>query len=142
VEHANRAGIRMLLEPVRPQFAHLGFVHSLRDGISVARRSGVGLVVDVTHCWWEPNLAQTLHDNIDLVGTVQLADLPLDRPVLTRIAPGDGELPLARILQHLVAAGYSGPFELELIGASALEGGSEPALRRGLAHLEQLLSRT
>jgi sugar phosphate isomerase/epimerase len=140
VERGRRHGVRLLLEPLRTQFAHLGFVHSLRDGVGVARRVGTGLVVDVTHCWWEPQLAETLQDNSDLIGTVQVADLLLDRPVTTRVVPGDGELPLARMLGYLLSAGYRGPFELELIGSALLDGGSEVALRRGVAHLESLLS--
>lgn len=139
VERGRDHGVRVLLEPLRTQFAQFGFVHSLRDGVILARRADVGLVVDVTHCWWEPKLNETLSQNLDLIGTVQLADLQLDRPVTTRVVPGDGELPLARIICGLLEAGYSGPFELELVGAALLEGGSAAALARSMANLERLI---
>jgi sugar phosphate isomerase/epimerase len=136
---AAERGVRLLLEPVRPQFAYAGFVHSVRDALPLARRLGTGVVVDVTHCWWEPGLAGALRANVDLIGSVHVADLALDRPVVHRVVPGDGELPLARLLGLLVSAGYPGPFELELIGPAIDAEGAGAAATRGVSYVLALL---
>jgi sugar phosphate isomerase/epimerase len=132
------SGVRLLLEPVRPQFAYASFVHTFRDGVVLARRFGVGLVFDVTHCWWEPGLAELIAGAVDLIGTVHLADLALDRPVISRLVPGDGALPLAPILGLLQQSGYLGPYELELIGPAIDEEGPQGAVRRAITHLNSL----
>lgn len=136
-------GVRPLLEPVRPQFAFAGFVHAVRDGVLLARRvgRGLGLAVDVTHCWWEPGLARLLADNVDLVGTVHLADLRTDRPATSRVVPGDGHLPIGPFLAALDVAGYTGPLELELIGEAIDAEGTASAFARAVAHVEQLAER-
>src|SRR5207253_1154547 len=79
------SGMRFVLEPMRPQFAHLGFVHSLRDGVELARRFGIGLAFDTVHCWWEPGLGELLAANAGLVDSVQLGDLDFDGPLINRL---------------------------------------------------------
>ena len=136
---ASRArGVQLLLEPVRTQFAFAGFVHCLRDGLDIAEELDLGLMVDVTHCWWEPDLDGLLHRAAPRIRCVHLADLALDRPVLARLVPGDGHLPLAAILASLESAGYTGPLELELIGPAIDEEGPPAALARAIAHLTGL----
>ena len=125
----------LLLEPVRTHFAFAGFVHALRDGVELAEELELGLMVDVTHCWWEPGLDGLLHRAAPRIGCVHLADLALDAPVLARLVPGDGHLPLATILASLDDAGYAGPLELELIGPAIVEEGPPAALARAVAHL-------
>jgi sugar phosphate isomerase/epimerase len=139
IDAVDGSGVRLLLEPVRPQFAYASFVHSFRDGVVLARRFGTGLVFDVTHCWWEPGLADVIAGAVDLIGTVHLADLALDRPVISRLVPGDGALPLEPILALLHQHGYTGPYELELIGPAIDEEGAQDAVRRAIAHLNSLL---
>jgi sugar phosphate isomerase/epimerase len=137
---ARSDGVRLLLEPVRPQFAYAGFVHTFRDAVPVARRLGLGVVFDVTHCWWEPELDTLLRGHVDLIGAVHLADLALDGPVVHRLVPGDGELPLPRLVSLLLAAGYAGPFELELIGPAIDAEGYRGAAARGAAYTRALLA--
>lgn len=139
LDETRALGLRLLLEPVRPQFANLGFVHSLRDAVSVARTLGMGVVFDVAHCWWEPDLLATITGSAREIGLVQVADLAFDGPVLERVLPGDGALPLGDLLCALIRAGYSGCFELELIGSSLEAFGYKAAITRSLARLASIL---
>ena len=139
-ELARDQGVRILLEPVRTQFAFAGFVHSLRDGVELAASLDLGLVVDVTHCWWEPGLLALLDAVVDRVGAVHLADLQLDRPVVTRVVPGDGDLALEPFVAALVGAGYRGPFEIEVIGPAVEQEGAARALARSVAHVRALVA--
>jgi sugar phosphate isomerase/epimerase len=138
-EAARRVGVGIALEPTRPQFAHVAFVHSRGGGLAVARRLGLGLVPDSAHLWWEPGLADLLAEGVSMFATVQIADLDLTTPVLERVVPGDGGMALGALVDTLLGAGYPGPFELELIGRSIEDEGYEPALLRSLLHLDGLL---
>jgi len=139
VEAGRRYGVRVALEPTRPQFAHVALVHTLRDGLTVARRLGLGLVPDTAHLWWEPGLAGQLAAGVPLFAMVQVADLDLSGPVLERVVPGDGGSTLGALVGGLVDAGYAGPFELELIGQAIEDEGYPSALLRSLRHVDGLL---
>jgi sugar phosphate isomerase/epimerase len=53
--------------------------------------------------------------------------------------PGDGDVPLPRILDDLFRAGYGGPLELELVGPRIESEGYASAIRRGVAYLDHVL---
>jgi sugar phosphate isomerase/epimerase len=137
-ERADAAGVGLWLEPVRPQFAYAGFLHSLRDAVPVAAGLGLGLAVDVTHCWWEPAIDELLVEVAPNVGVAHLADLPLDGPAVARLVPGDGELPLRRFVDALAAGGFVGPYELEVIGPAIDAEGAHGALRRSVEYIRTL----
>jgi len=106
-----------------------------------ARRSGLGIALEPTtaHLWWEPGLAGLLAAGVSTYAMVQVADLDLSSPVLERVVPGDGDLALGARVGELLAAGYRGPFELELIGRAIEDEGYEASLLRSLRHLDGLL---
>ena len=56
-----------------------------------------------------------------------------------RLVPGDGDIPIARILGDLVDAGYDGFFELELIGDAIVAEGYDAAVPRAVDALDALL---
>ncbi len=56
-----------------------------------------------------------------------------------RLVPGDGDIPIGRILGELVDAGYTGSFELELIGDAIVAEGYDVAVPRAVAALDELL---
>jgi sugar phosphate isomerase/epimerase len=95
---AASAGIRLALEPTRPQFAHIGFVHTVRDALAVATELGLWLVPDTAHSWWEPDVAGLLAHAASRIAVLQVADLAFGAPVLERLVPGDGSIPLQRLL--------------------------------------------
>jgi len=137
---AAEAGIRVALEPTRPQFAHVGFVHTLRDGLALAEELGIWLVPDTAHTWWEPGLAGLLTRGAPHFAVMQVADLALDAPVLERLVPGDGGLPIGSMLAAAIEAGFGGPFELELIGSRIESEGYERAVERSLSWLTAVLA--
>ncbi len=138
-EEAAGRGVRLAVEPVRPQFAYAAFLHTLADGLALAEALDLDLVVDVTHCWWEPNLDRSLAAAAGRAATVHLADLRLDGPVIHRSVPGEGDLPLAAFVDRLLGAGYRGPFEIELTGPAADPEGT--ALVRAVDAVTALLDR-
>ena len=58
-----------------------------------------------------------------------------------RAVPGDGDIPIERILGQLLAAGYDGAFDLELIGPRIEAEGYASAIRRSVSALDAMLDR-
>ena len=56
-----------------------------------------------------------------------------------RLVPGDGDIPLERILGQVLAAGYEGRFDLELVGPAIEAEGYEVASLRAVAALGAML---
>jgi sugar phosphate isomerase/epimerase len=137
---AAAVGIRIALEPTRPQFAHVGFVHTLRDGVALASDLGLSLVPDTAHSWWEPGFTGLLSSGAPHFAVLQVADLAFTGPVLERLVPGDGALPIGSMLAAAVAGGFVGPFELEIIGSAIEREGYESAIARSLNYLTSLLA--
>jgi sugar phosphate isomerase/epimerase len=134
-------GVPMALEHSNPLRVDLGFLHTLRDAVDVARRLGLGVCVELNACWSERGLAATLRDAVDEIRLVQVSDTAvgiLSTP--NRLVPGDGDVPLARILADVLEAGYQGPFDLELIGPRIDEEGYEHACPRAISALDALLT--
>ncbi len=118
----------------------VGFVHTLRDAIALARRLDTGVCMELNACWAERALATTIRDDVDRIHLVQVSDFKVGTVASSqRLVPGDGDIPMARILGDLVAAGYSGFFELELIGDAIAAEGYDAAIPRAVAALDALL---
>lgn len=118
----------------------VGFVHSLRDVIDLARRLGIGVCMEINACWAERGLGVTIATDVDALRIVQVSDYAvgtLSTP--SRLVPGDGDIPIDRILGQLLAAGYGGVFDLELIGPKIDEEGYAAACRRAVAVLGERL---
>src|SRR6266487_4329133 len=77
---------------------------------------------------------------VDRLRLVQVSDFAvgtLSTP--NRLVPGDGDIPLERILGQVLAAGYEGAFDLELIGPRIEEEGYRSACRRSIDQLGDML---
>jgi sugar phosphate isomerase/epimerase len=138
---AEGRGMQVAIEQTLPVRVEIGFVHSLRDSVEVAHRTGLRVVMEANYCSGERDLASTIRAAAPVLGMVQLSDLvPPSTTIPDRAVPGDGVLPLASIIEMTLAAGYAGAFELETMGARIEEEGYESACRRGLAVLDELLT--
>jgi sugar phosphate isomerase/epimerase len=137
---ANELGVLLAVEPTNPLRGDVSFVYTVRDAIDLARAAGIGVVVDVYSCWYERGLAELVRKNIELITLVQICDYALGTfNTPNRVAPGDGDIPLARILGSLLDAGYEGAFDLEILGPRIESEGYEPAIRRSLDRTNQIL---
>ena len=129
-----------LLEHTNQLRHDVGFVHSLRDAVDLARPVEVGVVVEVNVCWMERGLALTLAEAADLIGLVQVSDtMPGTHCTPDRAVPGDGIIPLGRVLGEVLATGYDGAFDLEMIGPRIEAEGYERAVPRAVSSLRNLL---
>jgi sugar phosphate isomerase/epimerase len=138
---ASSRAVTLALENTSALRADLSFVHTLRDAIDLSRMIGCGVCMEVQSCWAERNLGATITAGVDQLALVQVSDYvigSLSTP--DRAVPGDGDIPLARIVTHLLAAGYDGAFDLEMVGPRIEAEGYRTAIVRGVAYLDQLLA--
>jgi sugar phosphate isomerase/epimerase len=133
-------GAHVAIENTSPMRVDLSFVTTLRDTVDLAGVVGTDVCVEVNSCWMERDLDATLRGAATHLAHVQVSDWrvgSLSTP--DRCVPGDGDIPLARILRTLDGAGYTGAFELEMVGPQIESEGYEPAIRRAITAMDALL---
>jgi sugar phosphate isomerase/epimerase len=124
LEHARAARMPLAIEPLHPMYAaERACVNTLlqANDLCDALGEGVGVVVDVYHVWWDPNLeaeiqragrARRLHAFHVCDWLVPTRDLFFDRGMM-----GDGVIDIRRIRGWMEAAGYDGACEVEIFSA-------------------------
>ena len=140
IGEAKTRSMRIALEHTNSLRVDVGFVHTLRDAIDLASRLGIDVCMEVNACWAERALAQTITAGVERIALVQLSDYAIGTLTTpARLVPGDGDIPIGRIVDTLLAAGYEGSFDLELIGPRIEEEGYEAAIPRAVAAVERLM---
>jgi len=141
VSAARTAGVGLAVENTLSLRTEISFIHSVRDGVIAARQIGIGICADTYACWVERGLRDTLRDNVDLLHLVQISDFKIGTMVQpNRWVPGDGDLPIERIIRDVVDSGYAGVFDLELLGPAIEQEGGHSAVRRGVAWMNGALT--
>lgn len=139
-DEAAALGVNLLIEPATAFHADSHMTHSLRDTVLLAEMSGLGVNVDLFACWTEAGLKTTIEQAISRIRLVQVCDYVYgDRQLPCRAVPGDGHVPLKRILDWLLSAGYEGAFDLELIGPRIDTEGHVAAARRAADNVGAIL---
>jgi sugar phosphate isomerase/epimerase len=143
VANASRRGVRLAVEPSLRTSA--SFVNTLRDAIDMAEETGVAIVVDFGNCWMERDRREVLQRAAPHIGLVQICDVQIGTTEAPspggRALPGDGELPLDRLMAEVLETGYSGLYDLEVNGPSIEAEGYPSVLRRGVTLASELLER-
>jgi sugar phosphate isomerase/epimerase len=137
---ARSRGVPFAIEHTNSLRVDIGFVHTLADAIDLARRLDTGVCMEINACWAERGLAGTVTAGADRLRLVQVSDFAvgtLSTP--NRLVPGDGDIPLERILGHVLDTGYHGCFDLELIGPRIDDEGYDSACRRSIDRLTEML---
>jgi sugar phosphate isomerase/epimerase len=117
---AEAAGVRIGLEPFHPMHAaERGCVNTMAQARALRDAVGptVALVLDVFHCWWDPDIDAAMEPaRLDALATVHLCDwrVPTRHPVMDRAMPGDGAGDVHRFVRTLETNGYRGPYEIEV----------------------------
>lgn len=137
---ADAVGVVVTIEHTGPLRLDLSFVTTFRDGVDLARMLGVGVCMEVNSCFAERSLAATIGAASDVLRHVQVSDFVIGSLCTPdRAVPGDGDVPLGRIIGAALDSGYAGAFELELVGPRIESEGYAAAIERGVARLEALL---
>jgi len=121
---AKAAGVTLGLEPLHPMIcAARSVLTTLKEANDWCQRLGagdeLGVVVDVYHVWWDPELAPQIARAGKRIVAFHMSDwladtqdLRLDRGMM-----GDGVIDLPAIRQMVENAGYGGHREVEIFSA-------------------------
>lgn len=142
VERGRQLGVPLLLEPTNPLRADISFVFWQRDAMELARRAGTKVMLDLQSCWYERDLERVIRRNMDVVGLTQISDFVIGTAETgNRAVPGDGDIPLERLLALVVDAGFEGSFDLEVMGPRVEQEGYSSSVRRSVERASELLER-
>ena len=128
---AREAGIPLLIETAPFVYAGNHIPHSLRDTVTLAEMAGIGVCIDLFSVWSEAGLKDTIERALPICHLVQVGDYVFgDKSLPMRAVPGDGDIPLATIIEWIVKGGYANGFDLELLGPRIDKEGQVNAARR------------
>jgi sugar phosphate isomerase/epimerase len=97
-------------------------------------------VIDLFACWTDSNINEAITAAAPITSLVQLSDYVYgNRGLPCRAVPGDGAVPLERLIPAIVAAGFRGTFDLEIIGPRLEAEGAEIGLKRAADVIGELL---
>lgn len=141
IAQASDAGIALAIENAPMVYADVHIAHSLHDTLTLAEMAGIGVCIELFACWGEADLRDLFERAAPRCVLMQLSDYVLgDRALPSRAVPGDGVIPLRQIIEWLLQAGYTGAFDLELVGPRIDREGHLPAARRGANYLDEILN--
>lgn len=139
---AGARGVALSVETANLLNADIHIAHTLDDTIRLAELAGIGVTIDLGACWFEGDLAGKFRRALPLTRLVQVSDYVLgDRTTPCRAVPGDGVVPLERILGQLLDMGYEGLFDLELSGPRIEAEGHRSTFQRGAETLSEMLTK-
>jgi sugar phosphate isomerase/epimerase len=120
VPYARERGVHLGIEPMHPGFAaERSCITTLREARGLAERfdpATVGVVADVYHIWWDPELYEELGRAAGRLVGFHVSDwlVPMHDLLMNRGMMGDGVTELRRIRAAVEGAGYAGPIEVEI----------------------------
>ena len=119
--HANEHGVRLGIEPLHPMMiGERSAIVSLGTALDIAERigdPGVGVVIDVYHTFWDPELAAGIERAAGRIVGYHVNDwlAATSHTLLERGMMGDGIIDLPAFSAMIEAAGYDGPIEVEIL---------------------------
>jgi len=140
VAKARAAGIPLMIENAPPLYADSHIAHTLRDAVALAEIADVGVCIEFFACWTEAGLKESIERAVPRCHVVQVCDYVCgDRSLPSRAVPGDGGMPVKRMIEWVLRAGYRGVFDLELLGPRIDREGRLEAVRRAADNVGEML---
>jgi sugar phosphate isomerase/epimerase len=120
VDHAQACGIRLGIEPLHPMYAaERSVVVTLKQANDMASQFDaaiVGVVVDVYHVWWDPQVYVEIARAGARIFGFHVSDwmVPTNSLLMSRGMMGQGVIEIRRLRRAVEEAGYRGPIEVEI----------------------------
>ena len=122
IQHAEESGVMLAVEPLHPMYADTpSAINTLRqanDTVEAIASPWVGVVVDVYHLWWDPELEEQIHrcgaGGNFLAFHVCDWKVPTEDLLYDRGLMGEGCIPISRIRSWVEEAGFQGFNEVEI----------------------------
>ena len=111
-------GVLLALEPLNPTSVNvesaIWTVDQALDVIEATGSDAVGLCLDYWNVWQNAGIEAAIARAGTRILTVQASDWRAPRSFADRIVPGDGSIPLARLIEATRATGYAKPWVVEI----------------------------
>ena len=133
---AEKAGVTLGIEPLHPMYAaERSVVVTLKQANDLADRlssAAAGVVVDVFHVWWDPDVLQQIERARGKIAGFHVSDWPVPLPgiLMGRAMMGDGVIELQKLRQAVDTTGYDGPIEVEIFNEEIWKSADEKLLER------------
>ncbi|KAB8131038.1 sugar phosphate isomerase/epimerase [Gracilibacillus oryzae] len=121
VPYAKDYGVKLAIEPLHPMFAaDRSVINTMEQANTIAENYSpgeVGVVVDVYHVWWDPNLYHEIERAKGRILGFHVSDwkVPMPDMFAGRAMMGEGVIEINRMRKAVEEAGYHGPIEVEII---------------------------
>ena len=139
---AERAGVRIAIEPTSQLRMDLAFLHSFDEALDVADTIDspwLGVVLELNNAWIERRLYENIRCRTARIALVQVSDFKVGTLAASeRVVIGDGDIPLRRICRALAGAGYTGWYDIELLGTAIEAEGYASVVPRAIARFRAL----
>jgi sugar phosphate isomerase/epimerase len=136
VPYARDHGVTLALEPLHPMYAaERSVLNTIAQALELASSFAaheVGLVLDVFHIWWDPQVLPMIAQSRGRIYGFHVNDwlVPLPDLLLGRGMMGDGVID-NRMLRHAVdEAGYHGPIEVEIFNRTIWDSDPDEVLKQ------------
>jgi sugar phosphate isomerase/epimerase len=145
VPYARERGVRLGLEPLHPMFAgDRAVLNTIDQALKLASdydATEVGVVLDVFHIWWDPELADSIARCAGRIYGFHVSDwlVPLPDVLLGRGLMGDGVIDNRGIRAMVEKAGYSGPIEVEIFNRGLWDADPDMVLAQVVERFERFV---
>lgn len=142
VPYAYERGVKIGLEPLHPMFcADRSVLSTTAQALAMASAYGadeVGVVLDVFHIWWDPEIAAQIAKAAGRILGFHVNDwlVPLPDTLLGRGMMGDGVIDNRRLRLLVDEAGYTGPIEVEIFNRAIWDTDPDEVLARVVQRFE------
>jgi sugar phosphate isomerase/epimerase len=136
VPFARSHNVQLGIEPLHPMYAaERSVIVTLEQATNISLKfpaKTVGVVADVFHIWWDPQVHEDLARAGDRILGFHVSDwlVPLPDLLLGRGMMGEGIIDIRSLRQTVERVGYTGPIEVEIFNQSLWNEDADTALRR------------
>jgi sugar phosphate isomerase/epimerase len=111
-------GVKLALEPLNPTSVNvesaIWTIDQALDVIEAAGSDHVGLCLDYWNIWQNAGVERAIARAGNRIFSVQASDWRTPRSFADRIIPGDGAIPLAKLLRATRETGFTGAYVVEI----------------------------
>jgi sugar phosphate isomerase/epimerase len=145
VPYARQCGVKLGLEPLHPMYtAERAVLNTIDQTLAVAsayQPDEVGLVLDVFHIWWDPEVLPAIARSRGRIYGFHVNDwlVPLPDLLLGRGMMGDGVIDNRMLRMAVDATGYRGPIEVEIFNRAIWDSDPDQVLEQMIQRFTALV---
>ena len=114
-------GALIALEPLNPSIMNIeSAIWTLEQAmriVAAVRRDNFGICLDFWNIWQNPGIEDAIRACGQIL-VVQVSDWRTPRSTQDRAIPGDGEIPMGRLIAATRDSGFTGPYSIEIFSGN------------------------